>query len=184
MQTLRPNHPAAPMPQRSVARQLGFGTASAPTESTPVGAGSEYFREGRLMLGERQKQPFTEISTTPCRARRAKDQPMELTCDEQWLLVHQSRAFSPEKRLFAALLEDATWTLRRPGGGRLVRENYESCLEWLSAPDTDYIFSFKSVCEALGFDPARTRSALLQQNGNGKMRRSRHTCTVLNFHEQ
>ncbi len=40
-------------------------------------------------------------------------------------------------------------------------ELHKSAVEYLSDEDEEYVFSFKSICRYLGFDPARTREGII-----------------------
>jgi hypothetical protein len=68
----------------------------------------------------------------------------------------------PEKRLILAMLEDAVTcfqiylTARRGRGKRLFNE----AEEWIMTKHEDWIFSFASVCEMLGFNPEYVRRGL------------------------
>src|SRR5262249_51412017 len=64
-----------------------------------------------------------------------------------------------EKALLLAILEDAVRCLAARNGSRsrLVRE----AAAWVRADDPRWPFSFRNVCEHLGFDAQRLRSVLL-----------------------
>src|SRR5262245_35107880 len=76
----------------------------------------------------------------------------------------------PELRLLAAVLEDAVATLttdQRRCSSR-QRRDYRETLRWINAgEDNDWVFSFSSVCEALGLDPNFLRAGLLRKVGAG-----------------
>src|SRR4030095_2204908 len=68
----------------------------------------------------------------------------------------------PEKRLILAMLEDAVtcfqiYLTARSGRGKRVFNEAE---EWIMIKDDDWIFSFESVCEMLGFNPEYVRQGL------------------------
>jgi hypothetical protein len=70
----------------------------------------------------------------------------------------------PEKRLMLSVLEDAIacfqkYVLARDGKGR---EMFREAEEWISAEESEWLFSFDSVCEALGFNPAYVRAGLVR----------------------
>ena len=71
----------------------------------------------------------------------------------------------PELRLMAAVLEDAISCLSinfRSATAR-QRKQLEEARQWFAAEDeSEWIFSFKNVCEALGIDPAYLRRGLMQ----------------------
>jgi hypothetical protein len=68
-----------------------------------------------------------------------------------------------EERLMLAVLEEAVKCFQeyvlatRPREKRLFQEAEESILE----KDSDYLFSFESICQTLGLHPDYTRQALL-----------------------
>ena len=73
--------------------------------------------------------------------------------------------FDPERELMAATLKDALWTIKRarqPRAPKNVVKNAEGALEWVSSEDYDWIFSFVSVCEALGLEAGEARARILQ----------------------
>lgn len=78
------------------------------------------------------------------------------------LLSRRPHQVQPERRLMIAVLDDAVWCFRkfrlatRPWQRRLFRE---TC-DWLAAEPNGNLFSFVSICEALGFDPASVRRSL------------------------
>ena len=71
----------------------------------------------------------------------------------------------PELRLMAAVLEDAIACLSiktRPATAR-QRKQLEDARNWFAAEDeSEWIFSFKNICEALGINPAYLRRGLIQ----------------------
>jgi len=71
----------------------------------------------------------------------------------------------PELRLMAAVLEDAISCLSikmRPVTTR-QRKQLEDARNWFAAEDdSEWIFSFKNICEALGINPAYLRRGLIR----------------------
>lgn len=69
----------------------------------------------------------------------------------------------PEKRLMLAVLEDAVAILSRPGASRSAAQRLatEEVRRWCASEDRVWPFSFVNICEALGFEPASLRDALL-----------------------
>jgi len=68
----------------------------------------------------------------------------------------------PEKRLILAMLEDAVscfqaYVTARSGRGKRLFNEAE---EWIMIMHDDWIFSFASVCEILGFNPEYVRQGL------------------------
>ncbi len=70
----------------------------------------------------------------------------------------------PEMRLMLAILEDAincfqdNLTAESGKGKKLFNE----AEEWILEEDGDWIFSFRNVCELLGFNPSYMRQGLLR----------------------
>jgi hypothetical protein len=82
---------------------------------------------------------------------------------DQFHATLRSRFVDPERRLMAALLEDAVACLAKDPGrcSRRQRKSFEEAREWIGSRDSeDWIFSFTNVCETLGFDPDYLRSGL------------------------
>ena len=79
--------------------------------------------------------------------------------------LRKSHHSDPERRLMAAVLEDVVACLSVDPSlctGR-QRRDFLDAEYWLNAPyDSDWVFSFSSVCEALGIDPAYLRRGLNQ----------------------
>jgi hypothetical protein len=70
----------------------------------------------------------------------------------------------PELRLMAAVLEDAISCLSikaRPATAR-QRKQLEDARQWFAEDGSEWIFSFKNICEALGIDPAYLRRGLIR----------------------
>jgi len=91
-------------------------------------------------------------------------------------LEHMARlADMPEKRLMLAVLLDAIIQLRRPGSTGAIE-----AASWIAGErDADQPFSFRSLCEALGIDPAYlTRGVYAwarQESQNGGTRAPRRS---------
>ncbi|HXG50568.1 MAG TPA: hypothetical protein VNN77_04065 [candidate division Zixibacteria bacterium] len=84
---------------------------------------------------------------------------------EQYLETFRRKShLEPEKRLLLAVLEDAIacfqkYLFARDSKGRTLFRETE---EWILQRDSDWLFSFVSVCEILGFDPNYLRQGLMQ----------------------
>jgi hypothetical protein len=78
----------------------------------------------------------------------------------------------PELRLMAAVLEDAIACLSiktHPATAR-QRKQIENAWQWFaSEDDSEWIFSFKNICEALGIDPAYLRRGLIRWTGEAEL---------------
>jgi hypothetical protein len=74
---------------------------------------------------------------------------------------HQpARASSGVRTLMAAMLYDAICASL--GGDRIAREDATA---WIESRETDWIFSFVSVCDVLRLSPTAVRLALRRQGG-------------------
>jgi hypothetical protein len=71
-------------------------------------------------------------------------------------------SFEPEKQLMLALLEDAIKTFQdnRTASDSKKRRLFKETEEWIFSDDTDWVFSFVSVCSALGLDPDYVRKGI------------------------
>jgi hypothetical protein len=78
----------------------------------------------------------------------------------------------PERRLMVAVLEDAVSCLSmNPRHCNLrQRKQYEAAKQWVSAEeDSEWIFSFRNICEVLGMDPSYLRSGLTRSTSGGRV---------------
>jgi hypothetical protein len=71
----------------------------------------------------------------------------------------------PERRLMAAVLEDAVAIYRRCAGRRRGRGRrlFVEVHAWLEARDDRSPYAFATVCDVLGLDPGCVRSALRRE---------------------
>ena len=88
-----------------------------------------------------------------------------LVSEQFYATLRKSHHSDPERRLMAAVLEDVVACLsvdpRRCTARQ--RRDFHDAEQWLDAPcDSDWIFSFTSICEALGIDPGYLRRGLNQ----------------------
>lgn len=76
-----------------------------------------------------------------------------------------SRQLEGEKRLMLAILKDAVECLEKYRRSRTVigKELYQNALEWVEDRSGDWLFSFRNVCDFLGFDPDYLRESLLKR---------------------
>jgi hypothetical protein len=83
--------------------------------------------------------------------------------DQYYATFKRGHYGDPEKRLMVAILEDAVSCLSKDFHTS-TRQQRKSCAEadnWINAEgEDDWIFSFTSVCESLGFDPGYLRRGL------------------------
>jgi hypothetical protein len=80
----------------------------------------------------------------------------------QWFAA-PSGAVQPEKRLMLAVLSDAIELVLQasapPGTPRAVIQ--QRAADWISSNDgADWLLSFVSICETLGFEPERLRQGV------------------------
>jgi hypothetical protein len=105
-------------------------------------------------------------------------EPDVLASDQFHTILKSSHVSDPERRLMVAVLEDAVACLSKDPrrGPRQQRKTFEEAYSWVNADDAEsWIFSFTSVCEALGFEPSYLRRGLnrwtaLSQNNAAKPR--------------
>ncbi|MSP40523.1 MAG: hypothetical protein EXR70_18690 [Deltaproteobacteria bacterium] len=86
-----------------------------------------------------------------------------LLSEQYYSTLRKSHHDNPERRLMAAVLEDVVACLsvdvRRCS--RRQRRDFNDARNWLNAPnDSDWVFSFSNICEALGIDPDYLRAGL------------------------
>jgi hypothetical protein len=78
--------------------------------------------------------------------------------------LHRKAILQSEKRLMLAILEDAIDCYQdnvlAQSGKAKVR--FDEVQEWIVERDRDWVFSFESICEELGFDPRYVRQGLLR----------------------
>ena len=70
-----------------------------------------------------------------------------------------------EGRLMLAILQDAVDCYQRHALARNPRHRaeFEEAKSWISASDTDWVFSFENICNVLGIDPDYVRSGLARR---------------------
>lgn len=93
-------------------------------------------------------------------------EPDALTSAQFYSTTRQTYHAKPELRLMAAILQDAVETLttdpRRCTNQR--RRDFANALDWIArSEENGWLFSFASICESLGIDPAHLRRGLLRK---------------------
>jgi hypothetical protein len=81
---------------------------------------------------------------------------------ERYQRLFRSSQIPPEKRLILAILDDAVQSFiatMRPRNPKELRE-FEAAQTWIMEANSDWIFSFESVCDQLGLDPDYLRGGL------------------------
>lgn len=80
----------------------------------------------------------------------------------------------PETALMYAVLEDAFLCLQKQiGVTRLCLKRARGAEEWFFSEDSDWLFSFVSVCNVLGLEPAFIRKRLKAFGANPVSKHSR-----------
>ncbi|HEY7219580.1 MAG TPA: hypothetical protein VH985_14440, partial [Candidatus Binatia bacterium] len=86
-----------------------------------------------------------------------------LAPEQFYATLRRTHFIDPERRLMAALLEDAVACLARDPGrcSHRQRRYFEEAQAWIQIKEgEDWIFSFTNVCETLGFNADYLRSGL------------------------
>ena len=85
-------------------------------------------------------------------------EPDTLAPEQFYSTLKKSHFIDPERRLMAAILEDAVSCLSKE---QRHGKYFAEALSWINADDPeDWIFSFANVCETLGLDPSYLRRGL------------------------
>jgi hypothetical protein len=94
---------------------------------------------------------------------------IDSTITQEYLSTfRRSEQFEPEFALLRAILEDAVHCYRKyeSAQDRAGRERFHEVEAWIMASNSDWIFSFESVCELLGLDPTYVRQKLRARKRN------------------
>lgn len=101
-------------------------------------------------------------------------QPDTLLSTQYFENLRRKTLFDPEKRLMLAILEDGIFcyldNLHATGDKR--KRLFEDAAAWIAEDDGDWVFSFASVCDALGLNPQYVRQGLLRWREKGGPRRA------------
>jgi len=92
-------------------------------------------------------------------------EPDTLLPTQFYAMFKNSQYREPERRLMVAILEDAvscvSTDLHRCNLRQ--RKQYEEAKAWVTTDDeSEWIFSFKNICEVLGMDPSYLRHGLIR----------------------
>lgn len=89
-------------------------------------------------------------------------QPDTLTTEEYLGNCRRKTPVEPEKILILAVLEDGIRCFQDHARARSVKKKklFDEAQQWLFCDDSDWLFSFTSVCSLLGFDPDYIRGGL------------------------
>jgi hypothetical protein len=89
----------------------------------------------------------------------------DVLAQEDFIRVYRTRPFSPERKLMAAVLEEALLDYQRCSSAhdnKKGRERFAKAEAWILETDTEWIFSFVNCCEVLGIAPDYLRQGLLR----------------------
>ena len=90
-----------------------------------------------------------------------------------YALFKNSQSREPERRLMVAILEDAVSCLLTDlqGSNLRQRKQYEEAKAWVTTDEeSEWIFSFKNICEVLGMDPSYLRRGLIRPITGSRVR--------------
>lgn len=89
-------------------------------------------------------------------------QPDTLVAEEYLGNFRRKTPLEPEKTLVLAVLEDGIRCFQDNASARDGKKKklFEEAQQWLFCDDSDWLFSFTSVCGLLGFDPDYIRGGL------------------------
>ncbi len=92
--------------------------------------------------------------------------------------LRRKTLFEPEKRLMLAILEDGIHSYQdnlTASHGKRERD-FDEAAAWIVDADSDWVFSFANVCDALGLSPEYLRQGLLRwkEKNDKATRPSRH----------
>jgi hypothetical protein len=96
-------------------------------------------------------------------------QPDTLLSTQYFENLRRKTLFDPEKRLMLAILEDGIFCYldNLHATGSKKRRLFEDAAAWIVESDGDWVFSFESVCDALGLKPQYVRQGLLRWKEKG-----------------
>lgn len=95
--------------------------------------------------------------------------------DQFYAMFKNTPYREPERRLMVAILEDAVSCLSTDlrGCNFRQRKQYEEAKEWVTTDEeSEWIFSFRNICEVLGMDPDYLRRGLIRQTSSSGTRLS------------
>jgi hypothetical protein len=97
-----------------------------------------------------------------------------------YAMFKSSQYREPERRLMVAILEDAVSCLSadlRQCNPR-QKKQYEEAKQWVTTDEeSEWIFSFKNICEVLGMDPSYLRRGLIRPKTGSAIRSSAFVTT-------
>jgi hypothetical protein len=102
-------------------------------------------------------------------------EPDTLLPTQFYAMFKNSQYREPERRLMVAILEDAVSCLLTDlhRGNLRQRKQYEEAKAWVTMDEeSEWIFSFKNICEVLGMDPSYLRRGLIRPITSSRIRSS------------
>jgi len=78
--------------------------------------------------------------------------------------LRKKTVLEPEKKLMLAVLEDGIKSFQDHAVARTDtgRKLFHEAEAWILEHDRSWVFSFESICDALGFEPSYVRAGLLR----------------------
>jgi hypothetical protein len=104
-------------------------------------------------------------------------EPDTLLPTQFYAMFKNSQYREPERRLMVAILEDAVSCLSTDlhKSNLRQRKQYEEAKAWVTADEeSEWIFSFKNICEVLGMDPSYLRRGLIRPKTSRVIVMTRH----------
>ena len=93
-------------------------------------------------------------------SRRSRQLAEDFTVTSQfWDALQPSDCARPEKDLMLAVLTDAIWDYKKNLAARNAR--FREARAWLFDGNSEFLFSFESICAMLNLNPSLIRGALL-----------------------
>jgi hypothetical protein len=89
----------------------------------------------------------------------------DASIEARFYRVYKSRNPSqPERALMFAVLSEAVETFQKFAFTRSVQGQalFDDAKRWIWDGNSDYLFSFKSICDLMGLDPALLRRGLIE----------------------
>ena len=102
-------------------------------------------------------------------------EPDTLLPTQFYAMFKNSQYREPERRLMVAILEDAVSCLSADQRrcNLKQRKQYEEAKAWITADEeSEWIFSFKNICEVLGMNPGYLRRGLIRPVTGSRTRSS------------
>jgi hypothetical protein len=105
-------------------------------------------------------------------------QPDTLLSAQYFDNLRRKTLLEPEKRLMLAILEDGIHSYQDNLNASHAKRkrDFDEAAAWIVDADSDWVFSFTNVCDALGLSPEYLRQGLLRwkERSDKAMRPSRH----------